>query len=457
MTKRHLGLVACAVPGLYLLLSPVYAVLHYQLFAAEPPHFIRYVLIPGVLGAAVIAIGLLAKPRISALVGICASSILLGLFLFEAMHTVSVVSVRLEMLGQLSEAQSETLRRNKNIVPGFTLRSLNRLSGTDELPEALLSGFPATQVVLCTSKDGIVSYTADRYGFNNPDDVYNRRLDLMLLGDSFVEGFCLPPGEDLASSVRAGGATTASIGIRGNGPLVELAMLGRFGELLRPRHVMMVFVEGNDWENLERELAVPWLRQALSPDANFGLQSTAQATMREARSILAERKNAPVTSVDLLTRTSLLRNFVALQQTLARLGLVYPKIAGDTPEFRKILHRAKELAKGWGGTFTLVYVPRMDRFIGPFSSDRPFDPLRRRVLDAAAAEGIPVLDLHEAIRAQPDPILLYAPDAHFSRAGAKFVAKEILRSIAVKETGLPITAAIKRPCGEACLPPMATP
>lgn len=440
MTKRHLGLLVCAVPGLYLLLSPIYALLHYQLFAAETPHFIRYVLIPGLLGAAIIAIGLLAKPRSSAVVGICASSVLLALFLFEAMHTVSVVSVRLEMLGQLSEAQAEMLRRNKNMVPGFTLRSLNRLSGTDELPEALLSGFPSTQVVLCTSKGGIVSYTADRYGFNNPDDVYDRQLDLMLLGDSFVEGFCLPPGEDLASSVRAGGATTASIGIRGNGPLVELAMLGRFGEVLRPRHVMMVFVEGNDWENLERELAVPWLREALSPDANYGLQSTAQATMREARSILAERKNTPVTSIDLLTRTSLLRNFVALQQTLARLGLVYPKIAGSKPEFRQILKRAKELTTSWGGTFTLVYVPRMDRFIGPLSSDQPFDPLRRRVRDAAAAEGIPVIDLHATIRAQGEPLLLYAPDAHFSRAGAKIVANEILRSIAAKETDIPITA-----------------
>ncbi|WOS64942.1 SGNH/GDSL hydrolase family protein [Sinorhizobium fredii] len=440
MTKRHLGLLVCAVPGLYLLLSPIYALLHYQLFAAETPHFIRYVLIPGLLGAALIAIGLLAKPRFSALVGISASSVLFALFLFEAMHTVSVVSVRFEMLGQLSEAQADTLRRNKNMVPGFTLRSLNRLSGTDELPEALLSGFPSTQVVLCTSKGGVVSYTADRYGFNNPDDVYNRRLDLMLLGDSFVEGFCLPPGEDLASSVRAGGAAAASIGIRGNGPLVELAMLGRFGEVLRPRHVMMVFVEGNDWENLERELAVPWLLEALSPDANYGWQSTAQATMREARSILAERKNTPVTGIDLLTRTSLLRNFVALQQTLARLGLVYPKIAGSKPEFRKILHRAKELTKSWGGTFTLVYVPRMDRFIGPLSSDQPFDPLRRRVLVAAAAEGIPVIDLHEAMRAQAEPILLYAPDAHFSRAGAKFAANEILRSIATKETGFPISA-----------------
>ncbi|WFU51031.1 SGNH/GDSL hydrolase family protein [Sinorhizobium terangae] len=430
MIKRHFGLVVCALLGLYLLSSPIYALLHYQLFAAETPHFIRYVLTPGLLAAAFFAVGLFAKPRFSSLVGICGSSVLLALFLFEAMHTVSVVSVRLGMLGQLSEAQAETLKRNKNVVPGFTLRGLNRLSGTDQLSEALLSGFPSTQVVLCTSESGVVSYTADRYGFNNPDDVYNHPLDLMLLGDSFVEGFCLPPGEDLASRLRAGGLSTASIGIRGSGPLVELATLGRFGKIFRPRQVMMVFFEGNDWENLERELAVPWLRTAISPDADYGSQTTAQETMRQARNILAERQSSPVTSVQLFTKTALLRNFVALQQTLTRLGLVYPKITPSNPDFRRILHRAKALTESWGGSFTLVYVPRIDRFIGPFSSDGPFDPLRREVLDAAAAEGIMTIDILEALRAHPEPLLMYAPDAHFSRDGARFAAKEIIRRMA---------------------------
>ncbi len=230
MTKRHLGLLVCAIPGLYLLLSPIYALLHYELFAAEIPHFLRYVLIPGVLAVAFIVVGLFAKPQFSLLVGICGASLLAALFLFEAMHTVSVVSVRLGMFGQLSEAEAETLTRNEKVVPGFTLRGLNRLAGTDELSEALLSGLPSTQVVLCTSNKGVVSYTADRFGFNNPDHVYDKRLDVMLLGDSFVEGFCLPPGEDLASRLRGRGLSTASIGIRGNGPLMELATLGRFGE-----------------------------------------------------------------------------------------------------------------------------------------------------------------------------------------------------------------------------------
>ena len=30
-------------------------------------------------------------------------------------------------------------------------------------------------------------YTADRYGFNNPDTIYDQPADLVVVGDSFVQ------------------------------------------------------------------------------------------------------------------------------------------------------------------------------------------------------------------------------------------------------------------------------
>ncbi|WP_331375969.1 SGNH/GDSL hydrolase family protein [Sinorhizobium chiapasense] len=455
MTKRYLGFLACALPALYLLLGPVYALLHFEEYASETPHFIRYVLVPGLLGMAFAIVGLFAKPSISGLVGTCGLSVLLALFLFEAKLTATTVSVRLGMLGQYTEEQDEALGRTQDVVRGFTLRRLNRLSGTNELSKALLSGFPSTQVVLCTSESGIVSYTADRYGFNNPDHLYEKHLDLMLLGDSFVEGFCLPPGEDLAARLRDGGLATASMGMRGNGPLIELATLGRFGDLLQPRLVLMTFFEGNDWENLKSELAVPWLRTVLSPDANYGSQATAEETIRLARIAAAERSRDAITVVDVLTRTALLRNFIALQQTFTRLGLTYPKVAAEIPEFRQTLHRAKALTESWGGTFALVYVPRLDRFMGPLSTYAPFDQLRTRVLDSAAAEGIEVIDLYEAFRGRSDPAHMYAPDGHFSREGASIAAQVILLQLQAMEKTKP-TAGAKEPYAQLQSRPLRT-
>ncbi|PKA42020.1 GDSL-type esterase/lipase family protein (plasmid) [Rhizobium sullae] len=425
MIKRKRGILICVLIAVYLLVSPAYALLNFRDFASDLPLFIRYVAVPGLLGVAFLATALFAKPAFATAVGVYGLSVLVALFAFEAFLAFQSISVRLAMLGQLSPAQAETVEQDKNIVRGFALGSLNRFLETDALSTALLSGFPNTDVVLCTPDNQIIKYTADRYGFNNPDDVYDKQLDLMLLGDSFVEGFCLPPGQDLASRLRASGFSAAGAGIRGNGPLLELATLGRFGPLFRPRHVVMVFFEGNDWENFETELGKPWLRDALSPTANFGTPSTAQQALLEARVILNRNNSKPINFVDVLKRTAMLRNFLALQQTFTRLGLIYPKAARVMPEFRETLRRAKTLAARWGGKFAIVYVPRVDRFIGPFSTDGVFDQLRTIVTDAAAAEGIEVIDLCQALESQPDPARMYAPDSHFNRDGAAFAADVI--------------------------------
>jgi hypothetical protein len=436
--KRNFGLLACTSVATYLLLSPIYALLNFQEYASDVPQLMRYVLIPGLIGAAFLATGLLARPRIATAAGTYALSALLALFTFEAVLTVYSIPVRLGMLGQLTAEQRERLERDENMVRGFTLGRLNHLSGTRYLSNALLSGFPGMQVILCSSNDNLITYTADRYGFNNPDQIYSHTLDIILLGDSFIEGFCLRRGDDLASRLRSGGRAAASLGIRGNGPLIALASLGRFGQIFRPRNVVMAFFEGNDWENLENELTQPWLRAALAANADFGSPSSASGTLQRAKAVMIEEiNNDRVTMTDLFTKTAVFRNFVALQQTFTKLGLVYPKVAQPIPEFSEALRRAKALSEGWGGTFTIVYVPRVDRFMGGvFSPDLAYDRLRTIVLDAAAAEGIDVIDLYSAMRELPDPERMYAPDNHFSRDGAAFAAEVIIQRLAKNNQAL---------------------
>jgi hypothetical protein len=443
-TARKVGLATCALLALYLLLSPVYALVNYEAFGSETRQFVRYIVVPGALAAAILAAGILARPQWSAVIGISGLGALLGLFACEALLTVPLVSVRLAMLGQLSSEKQAAIARDGAVIQGFTLQRLNRMSGTNKLSTAILSGFPNTQVILCTPQDEPVIYTSDRYGFNNPDPVYDARMELMLLGDSFVEGFCLPPGEDLASRLRDHGIVAASMGIRGNGPLLELATLGRFGTALRPQEVVMAFFEGNDWENLAAEMRQPWLREALHKNAEFGSQALAGEPLQKARTALEKASRDPITFGDLLTRTEMVRNFFALQLTLTNLGLVYPKIAGAIPEFRDTLRQARHLTEGWGGRFTLAYVPRVDRFMGQASADPAFDQLRKQVLEAAAAEGIPVIDLYETFRDEPQPMRMYAADSHFSAEGAKVAAAAIVQKLASRQQPKDTNAAAAR-------------
>ena len=278
--SRRLGLFLCGLVAAYFLISPIYALLKFEDFASATPQLVRYVIIPSAIALLLLAIGLFARPAWSAIVGVCTICVLITIFMFEGFLTLRQLPVHFANLGQTSGPEG----RNDNIVRSFTIRQLNKLAGAESLPEMVLSGFPQSDVLLCAPEGQAITYRADRYGFNNPDSVYGKPIDVALLGDSFVEGFCLPPGDDLASQLRQHGVNVASLGIRGNGPLLELAALGRFGPELKPKHVVMAFFEGNDWENLRSELKFPSLQAALSPGADFGTPATATATETAARS-----------------------------------------------------------------------------------------------------------------------------------------------------------------------------
>jgi hypothetical protein len=432
----RIGRVLCLIIGLYFLLGVAYALFHYSEFASADPQFTRYVIVPGAIGTLFIAIGVMGS-RLSLPFGIYGMSFLFGLFLFEIFLTSRQIPVWMGMLGKLNPTQQTMFADDRNLVRGFTLRGLNRLTGQKELREAMLSGFPFSRVILCAPGDDVISYKADRYGFNNPDAIYDAPLDVMLLGDSFVEGFCLGQGEDIASQMRRHGVATAAMGIRGNGPLLELASLGRFGPLLRPKNVVLTFFEGNDWENLEKGLADPWLRSALDPNADFGSQSSSMATVERARAVMERINSKPVSVTDLFTKRATLRNFLALQQTGSALGLTYSKIPKEIPEFRTILQRAKSIVAGWNGNFYILYVPKADRFVGAFPVDRALDHLRTLVLDAAAKEDVKVIDLTEALHRREEPARMYGADAHFSPDGASFVASLVARAVQVTLRRLP--------------------
>ncbi len=430
MNSRRVAAILCGVLAVYLLLSPIYALYHFKEYASSIPLIARYVLAPVVLALFFLAVALFAKPSFALTAGVYALSVLGGLFLFETLLTLRSVPVRMSMLGQLSPEQSAAIAREGDVVRGFTLPQLNRLSDVKDLNRAVLSGFPAQQVILCAQPSSVVSYRADRYGFNNPDSVYDSgRIDVMLLGDSFVEGFCLPPGVDLVSQLRQKAVSAVGFGIRGSGPLTELAMLGRFGPMLRPRHVLIVFFEGNDWRNLEGELLISWLRSALDEYADFGTPQSAGAAMLRARAAIGELNRQPITVADLLARTEVLRNFFALQQTFARLGLNFPGATQDIPEFRHVLRRSKSIVQSWGGSLQLVYVPRVDRYLGAFSARSAFEPLRSLVARGAASEAVPLIDLSTAFEVRPRPQELYGADGHFSDSGAVFAAEIIARHI----------------------------
>ena len=426
LSKRKLAVTLCLIPALYFAFSTVYALAQVDLFASETPQLIRYVVVPGALALAFLAVAVFFSAEIGIAVGTNALAVLAALFAVEAVLTASVFIAFAGLLGIGSPASTEN---TETAIQSYVVKGVNKALGIRDLRAALLGGIPREPTLLC-SKDGKrIVYTADRFGFNNPNSLYDGKLDTIVVGDSFIEGVCLEPGKDVVSQLRKSYPASSALATRGSGPLFELAVLGRFGPLLKPRDVFFAFFSGNDWENLSNEYKLPWLQEALKPGTDFGSQAVPPATLEKARGVVAKRAKTPVTYWDILWRTQLVRNFLALQQVGSALGVAYPKAAPPQPIYKDVLARAKEITASWGGQLTLVYIPRGDRYKGLLPRGFVFDQVRSRVLAAAADLKIDVIDLTVLFQQDPDPRTLYAGDGHFSDRGAATVAQAITEHI----------------------------
>jgi len=82
----------------------------------------------------------------------------------------------------------------------------------------------------------------DEHGFNNPKGLYNKnKVDIMLTGDSFTEGYSVHSNESISAVLRQSDFNVISIGKAHNGPLIELATLKEYAEPLKPKIVLWLY------------------------------------------------------------------------------------------------------------------------------------------------------------------------------------------------------------------------
>lgn len=98
--------------------------------------------------------------------------------------------------------------------------------------------------------DGI-EYRYDSHGLRNESDL--EAADIVVIGDSFVEGWGVPASGLLTSHLaRQLNRTVANLGQSWYGPQQELELLRRFGLPLRPDTCVWIFYEGNDLLDVQR-------------------------------------------------------------------------------------------------------------------------------------------------------------------------------------------------------------
>ena len=66
-----------------------------------------------------------------------------------------------------------------------------------------LSGISNTRTIHCNEEGYYSIFDSDRYGFNNPDEVWEKRdVNAIIIGDSFTFGDCVNRPNDIPSVIR---------------------------------------------------------------------------------------------------------------------------------------------------------------------------------------------------------------------------------------------------------------
>jgi len=285
-----------------------------------------------------------------------------------------------------------------------------------------------------------LTFTYDRWGFRNPTDL--ERVDVALIGDSFVDGWYVSDEETVSRRLETRlERPVASLGVAGYGTLQELRVLEEQAPRLKPAVVVWFFFEGNDLYNDARFENTMRAVQSGPPETYVDGRPVTHDVLWRQRSFvlgsleLIRRWSHPVLPAHLPHRGRVVAADRSEREVYFADYAAVPWsdwIAGRWDRARAALAQAAALCRRQGVHLLLCYVPIKFRVYRPFvrfalaSPCREWDvwPLPGMVEAFCRSENLPFLDLttplQEAIRAGGMP---YASvDSHWSPEGHALVA-----------------------------------
>jgi len=326
---------------------------------------------------------------------------------------------------------------SNNVVPSIYPKILlNHPIYKDKNNILPLAGVSRKTTVFCKEGENHSIYKSDRYGFNNPDSQWEKEnIEWFLIGDSFTQGSCVQPGEDIASQIRLlNKQNVISLGMSGNGPLLELASLKEYALIKKPKNILWLYFERNDLQDLKNEKTNSILLNYLNKNFTQSLiynQTKIDSQLNKYIKIIERNLQNEILHVDKKEKYLSFKKIVRLQIVRDKLSLDRGLDFGLDTMFEKILVNARNYVQQWNGNLYFIYLPDKERYSRNDINDG--DYLKRNdVLNLVNNLKIPIIDIHKDFFAKHvDPISFYAHRiyGHFSSDGYNKVTEFILKNI----------------------------
>ena len=301
-----------------------------------------------------------------------------------------------------------------------------------------LGGISNSLTLHCNESGYYSTYPSDRYGFNNPNYVWDKEIDYLLLGDSFTHGACVNEGYDIASNLREflPEKNFINLGMNSNDTLLMYSSWKEYGSKLNPKTVLWMhfendIVELNTWGK-NNELALKYFYDNL--DQN--LLSKQIEIDKKIKSILdieynknknignlnLKNNNTVISFVDILNK---IRNLFFIRNIRTIIGI--NNVNNYNTLFMDVLIKAKKEINLRGGELVFVYLPSWERYRFKYLNKSQLYN-KKKILNEVEKNYIDIIDLDELyFQNHTDPLSLFPfrTRGHYTVEGYKNISKII--------------------------------
>jgi hypothetical protein len=330
-------------------------------------------------------------------------------------------------------------KKNSNIVPSIPPKKYFQDLDAEFLP---LTGVSNSKTIYCNENGYWSIYDSDRYGFNNPDEYWNKEnLDFILLGDSFAKGACVNRPNDITSKLRKKNLNGVNFAHGGYGPLIQLAALKEYSAHFKKfENIIFFFYEGNDLANLNYSLKYTLLRRYIDDEEfNQNLINKQDQIDQLAKKIIFKLKLKRFNEFFKLTNVRNLINIKKINYnefkpiftnnidscSNSSVCIVAKEIDKN---FKKTIMAAKKFSNKNNSNFYFVYLPEYWRY----NSFNYPDKTRLSIKKFLKENNIILIDLHEELFLKAkEPLNLFAfnSNRHYNEDGYNKISNTIFKNI----------------------------
>ena len=340
----------------------------------------------------------------------------------------------------------------KNLEPKFFYSPIFKFSKTfqNAKKENKLIPFrgPINSKTMSCAEEGKYNLdVSDKFGFKNSNDIYNKKINTILLGDSFAEGDCQNIENDIAGNLSKKGHNTANFGVVGTSVLVALGIIREFGQELKPNNIVYMYAEENDlnglnWSKndkhlisyLDKNYKVNYLNKY--DEVQKFLELSSSETISFLESGKQNKKQSIKSNIDILKED--LIDIIELKKikNIARYKILRKtRIDVDLDLFFSVINQMNEDSKILNSNFIFVYTPSAERYFSlpeyANLKEKEQIKLKNKILEGVKKMNITTVDLTEYFDKAENVKQYFSLDyiGHFDSDGYKKVAEIISQKL----------------------------